>query len=69
MSVNRNLDGCYFRVIRFGEFKNVCFSDLSKSEREEICCDRTADWYKSLAYHLADSLRAIGDTFDITMEE
>lgn len=69
MSMNRNLDGCYFRVMRMGKCENVCFSDLTEAEREAVCRDRSAEWYKSLAYHLADSLRAIGDALDLTMED
>lgn len=69
MSMNRNLDGCYFRVNRMGKYENVCFSDLTEAEREAVCSDRSAEWYKSLAYHLGDSLRRIGDALDIVMED
>ena len=63
--MNRNLDGIYFRVKRNGKYENVCFSDLTESEREEVCKDRPAEWYKSVAYHLADRLQTIGNHFDI----
>lgn len=63
--MNRNLDGIYFRVKRDEKWENVCFSDLTEAEREEVCKDRPAEWYKSLAYRLADCLKTIGDTFDI----
>ena len=66
--MNRNLDGIYFRVKRNAKYENVCFSDLTKEEREEICKDRPAGWYKSIAYHLADRLKAVGDTFDIVSQ-
>lgn len=62
---NRNLDGCYFRVKRGDRYENICFSDLTEQEREEVCKDRPAEWLKSLAYHLADSLHNVGDQFDI----
>lgn len=64
--MNRNLDGIYFRVKRNGNYENVCFSDLTKSERDEICKDRPAEWYKSVAYHLADMLQEIGREFDLS---
>lgn len=32
----RNLDGCYFRVKREGKWQNICFSDLTKDERDEV---------------------------------
>ena len=34
--MNRNLDGVYFRVERDGKWQNICFSDLTTSEREEV---------------------------------
>jgi hypothetical protein len=63
--MNRNLDGIYFRVKRNNKYENVCFSDLTETERDEICKDRPAEWFKSVAYHLAERLQAIGDVFDI----
>ena len=67
--MKRDLDGIYFRVKRNEKYENVCFSDLSETEREEICQDRPSDWYKSVAYHLADRLKIIGNTFDIVGEK
>ena len=64
--MDRNLDGCYFRVKRDGEWCNVCFSDLTYPEREKVCEGRSAEWLQKLAYHLADRLRTVGDVFDIT---
>ena len=63
--MNRNLDGIYFRVKRNEKYENICFSDLTEAERDEICKDRPAEWYKSAAYHLADRLKVIGDMFGI----
>ena len=63
--MKRNLDGIYFRVKRNGKYENVCFSDLTESEREEVCKDRPAEWYKSVAFHLADRLQTIGDYLNI----
>ena len=62
--MNRNLDGVYFRVKRSGGFENVCFSDLTNEEREQVCEGRSAEWFKSLAFHLADCLRSLGEHFD-----
>lgn len=68
MSVQRNLDGCYFRVKRGENWENVCFSDLAQQERDEVCKDRSAEWFKSLAYHLADCIQSIGDELGIMGE-
>lgn len=68
MSVQRNLDGVYFRIKRGEKWMNVCFSDLTQQERDEVCKDRSFDWYKSLAYHLADCIQSIGDEFEIMGE-
>ena len=55
--MNRDLDGVYFRVQRNGKWQSICFSDLTGEEREEICKGRSAEWLKSLVYHLADALK------------
>lgn len=61
----RNLDGVYFRVKRDGKWDNVCFSDLTKEERDEVCKDRNINWMRSLVDILADRLRELGDALDI----
>ena len=68
--MNRNLDGCYFRVKRDDKWQNVCFSDLTPVERDELFenSDRSAVWWKSLAYHLADCLRHLGDELEVMRE-
>jgi len=67
--VQRNLDGCYFRVERNGKWQNVCFSDLTEEERNNIMADKKIPWFISLVNHLADSLHAMGDAFDIMGRE
>lgn len=66
--MNRNLDGIYFRVERDGKWQNVCFSDLTEEEREKIGKDRPVTWWKSVACHLADMLKQIGEQFNIVSE-
>ena len=34
--MNRELDGCYFRIVRDGVGQSVCFSDLTKEERQKL---------------------------------
>lgn len=66
--MNRNLDGCYFRVKRNERYVNVCFSDLTAQEREHVAAmdgGRSAEWWKGLSYHLADMLKAIGEKFNL----
>ena len=61
----RDLDGVYFRVKRDGKWGNVCFSDMTAEEREEVIKDRPAEWWRSMANIMADCLRAMGDQFDL----
>lgn len=63
--INRELDGCYFRIQRNGKWQNICFSDLTEAERDSVMKDRDERWLKSLCGHLADCLREIGDELDI----
>ena len=64
--MNRNLDGLYFRVNRDGKWCNVCFSDLTFEEREQIVAGKSAEWLRSVCYHLADVLKDTGENFNIT---
>ena len=63
--IERNLDGVYFRVLRDGKYKSICFSDLTADERDEILEKHEAPWLRSLCGILADVIREIGDQFDI----
>ena len=67
--MNRELDGVYFRVERDGKWQAPCFSDLTEEEREKVCEGKSAEWLKSLAYHLADCIKEIGEQFDIVRGE
>lgn len=37
--MNRELDGCYFRIVRDGVGQSVCFTDLTKAERDALLAD------------------------------
>ena len=67
--MDRNLDGCYFRVCRDGKWCSVCFSDMTLDERKMMTGDKSAEWWGSMANHLADCLRMIGDHFGIVCED
>lgn len=61
----RDLDGVYFRVKRDGCWQNVCFSDLTSAEREEVMKDRPTEWLKQMCRILADTIKCIGEEFDL----
>ena len=63
--MDRNLDGVYFRIKRNGKFNNICFSDLTDDEKQEVMKDRDVKWLKSLCAILANTIKDIGDQFDI----
>jgi len=58
--MNRNLDGCYFRIERDGKWQNICFSDLNMAERDKVMEGKSVEWLKSLCRHLADQITMIG---------
>lgn len=64
----RNLDGVYFRVKRDGKWDNVCFSDLTKDERNEVMENRSEQWLKEMCQILADVIVNIGEQFDIVCQ-
>lgn len=63
----RNLSGIYFRFKNpeTGEMENRVFEDLLPENQDEIMKDRDIEWLKSLSKQLANTLRDIGDRFDI----
>lgn len=63
--MDRNLDGVYFRVNRGGKWGPVCFSDMTHEERDELLKDRPLEWWKNMAYIMADRIREIGDELNI----
>lgn len=66
--MNRNLDGVYFRVKHDNEWQDICFSDLTEDERNEVMKDRSVKWLQSLCNILANKLKDIGDQFDLMCE-
>lgn len=64
----RNLDGVYFRVQRDDKWDNVCFSDLTDEEKMNVMNDRNIEWFKSMCITLANTIRKIGDEFDIVAD-
>lgn len=52
--MDRNLDGIYFRIKRGEKFENICFSDLTEEEKDEIMENKPKVWVDSVAYRLMD---------------
>ena len=65
----RNLDGIYFRVERNGKWVNCCFTDLTTDEQQHVMEGRSDKWLRSLAVGLAETIRTIGDQFNIVVKE
>ena len=55
--VNRNLDGCYFRVRRGEKYEDLCFTDLTRDEQETVLKDRSPEFIIGLTLHLAETIR------------
>lgn len=74
--IQRNLDGIYFRVQRDGKWMNVCYSDMTADERDEIVRKRAetstpeeqAAWWRSMADLLADQLYDMGEQLGVMCE-
>ena len=74
--IQRNLDGIYFRVQRDGRWMNVCYSDMTADERDEIAAKRAehatpeeqAAWWRSMADLLADQLYDMGEQLGVMCE-
>lgn len=59
--MNRELDGCYFRIVRDNVGQSVCFSDLTKEERDARLADKDTQFLKNLCCYLADWIQELGN--------
>ena len=66
--MNRNLDGVYFRIKRDGSWQNVCFSDLTEQEMDDVMEGRTKEWLYNMCKILGKTIKDIGEQLDIVME-
>ena len=62
--MNRELDGCYFRIVRDGVGQSLCFTDLTKEERAALLEDKDARFLKNLCCYLADRIQELGDIIE-----
>lgn len=67
--IERELDGIYYRVERDGKWCNLCFTDLTTAEQEEMIKKYDAEGLKRMVMLLAKILRDIGDTFNIVAKD
>lgn len=62
--MNRELDGCYFRIVRDGVGQSVCFTDLTKEERDILLAEKDTHFLKNLCCYLADRIQELGDIIE-----
>ena len=62
--MNRELDGCYFRIVRDGVGQSVCFTDLTKEERTVLLADKDEQFIRNLCCYLADRIQELGDIIE-----
>ena len=67
--MNRELDGCYFRIVRDGIGQSVCFTDLTKEECEKLLEDKDTQFLKNLCCYLADRILELGDIIEEQMQQ
>lgn len=65
----RDLDGSYFRVRRNGKWQNISFSDLTEAEMFEVTDNKGMMWLQNMCVFLGQTIRSIGDEFDIVREK
>lgn len=62
--MNRELDGCYFRIVRDGVGQSICFTDLTKEERAALLEDKDTQFLKNLCCYLANRIQELGDILE-----
>ena len=55
----RNLDGVYFRVYRDNQWQNICFTDLTSEEVDQVMQGRNNEWVESLYDILCETATSI----------
>ena len=63
------LDGVFFRVNRNNKYFNICFSDLTETEQNEILEKMTPSELKRMCIILAKTLRSLGEEGDTISHE
>ena len=63
--MDRHIDGLYSRIQRNGKWNNVCFSDLTIDEREQVCEGKSIQWLKAVLFYITDCLQNVAEEFDI----
>ena len=63
--MQRNLDGVYFRIKRDDKWLDICWTDLTQEERNQIGEDKPLDWWKGLAEILTNTLIDVGNQLDL----
>lgn len=68
----RELCGIYFRVKRDGKYENICFTDMTEEEQRKILDDDlllSEEDLCNMCLRLAQTVRDLGDRFDISAAE
>ena len=63
--IRRDLDGCFFRVQRDGKWFSLCWTDLTKEEREGFTKDKDIYWLARMLEYITEEYRKTGDQLDI----
>lgn len=67
--MNRNLDTIYFRIERDNKWQNICFSDLTVEEMQEVMKGKSETWLKSICTELANTIKDIGEQLDLKRDD
>lgn len=55
----KDLCGVYFRVKRNEKWENICFTDLTRKEQEDVLKGKELPFVKELVYILSDIINDI----------
>lgn len=60
-----DLDGIYFRIKTDDGYDNICFSDLTPEQQDEVLKNKNENYLREMCKSLAKTLKTIGEQFDI----
>jgi hypothetical protein len=65
----RGLDSMYFRVERDGKWRDLCFTDLTSEEQKNVLESFDKEALIRTCLILADTVRAVGDLYNLSFAE
>lgn len=66
--MKRNLCGIYFRIERNGRYQNICFTDMTREERDKVMKEQSKECLKGICHRLTEVINEFAEVYDFVRE-